>query len=228
MMRTVSIDLSLAAPPLASMFFATISSAVGVPCACAPRAETPAGRPIKSANAAALKVNNTRRMGPPARFYCNVPMQTGRCAGGVLGAANRPTPRRHSRPLHTPSYGEAIDDQQDDRAQDGHQPSGGLVGPVETHGATDESAKERPRDTQQDRDDEPARITARHQELGDDADHQTEQNPRQDTHRAPPCWRVACNQLTRLRLPAELRSGRTSVSCVGGVLAAARAAGSRA
>src|SRR5688500_11496436 len=111
-----------------------------------------------------------------------------RIGTSIPGLYSRYKKRRGERPpratrtaavlLHPSAGHHPVNGEQKDGAQYRNDPPRGLSFAVKAHGATDETAEQRTRDTKQYRDNEPTGIPARHQQLGDDTDHETEQNPR--------------------------------------------------
>src|SRR5262249_5481684 len=76
----------------------------------------------------------------------------------------------------------AIERQENDGADDRHEVPRALVRSVPPQRLTDPSAEQRAGDAEQNRHDEPARIASRHDELGDRADNQPEDNPSNHAH----------------------------------------------
>src|SRR2546423_159289 len=95
------------------------------------------------------------------------------CVFTSIDPASDPTAHQHS-----------IQSQQNDGAENGHQPPCSLAGAVEAQRAPDEAANESAGNAQQYRDDEPSGVSAWHEQLRDDADHQAEHNPRKNSHRS--------------------------------------------
>src|SRR5512145_1300089 len=85
---------------------------------------------------------------------------------------------------HGPAHGEAIHRQHDDRARDGHDESDGIALAVPADHTAHEPTDEGARDSQDGGDEKATRIAARHEELGDDADDQTEHDPSDYVHDA--------------------------------------------
>src|SRR5262245_29836795 len=81
-----------------------------------------------------------------------------------------------------PSDGQPIENEQDDRADDGHDETHRIALAVQPHGPPQKPAEQRSGDAQQYGDDEPAGVAPGHQELRDDADDQTEDDPTDDSH----------------------------------------------
>src|SRR6185436_16081370 len=103
---------------------------------------------------------------------------------GLDGAAGRPSPRPA---LGGPASRDPIDGQHDDRAEDGHDEPDRISIPVPAQHPAHEAPDERAGDAKRDREDEASGDAPRHDELGDDSDHQTEQDPYEDVHELPPC-----------------------------------------
>src|SRR4030095_8144577 len=85
---------------------------------------------------------------------------------------------------HGPPHGEAIHRQHDDRAGNCHDESDGIALAVPADQTAHEPTDQGARDSQDRGDDEAPRIAPWHEELGDDADDQTEQDPSDDVHDA--------------------------------------------
>jgi hypothetical protein len=102
-----------------------------------------------------------------------------------------------------PSHGEAICREHDDRADDRHDEPDGIAVPVQADQTAHEPTDENAHDSKDGRDDKATRIATRHEELGDDADDQTEQDPSDNVHgfllRRP--WRRRRRQGARDRSP---------------------------
>src|SRR5215475_14745551 len=70
---------------------------------------------------------------------------------------------------------QAVPDKQDDGADDRENNPGRVSRRVPTDGSADESGQERTRHAQHDRDDDPARVLARHDELRQGADDEADE-----------------------------------------------------
>ena len=60
-----------------------------------------------------------------------------------------------------------------------------LIGRIHAERSSDETAEQRADDAEHHRDDDAARITTRHQQLGNRADDQTEDDPSKNAHLIP-------------------------------------------
>src|SRR5215471_5310860 len=80
---------------------------------------------------------------------------------------------------------EAIEAEEDDGADHRHDEPGRLALAVEPDHAAQPPTEERANDPEHDGDDDAAGIAARHDELGHDSHHQTEDDPQQNIHSAP-------------------------------------------
>src|ERR1051326_7282462 len=80
-----------------------------------------------------------------------------------------------------PADDQAIDEQQDYRTDDRANPARRLLLPAH-EGRSEEAANERAGDAEEDGNDPATRVSSRHQELGDGADDETEQQPSDDIH----------------------------------------------
>src|ERR1051325_398243 len=85
-----------------------------------------------------------------------------------------------------PSHRRSVGGQEDDRADDRHDEPHRIAIPVPADQPAQKATDERSHDSEKHRDEEAARITPRHQELGHDPDGQTEEYPSNDVHRALP------------------------------------------
>lgn len=79
-------------------------------------------------------------------------------------------------------YYQAVDEQQHKRTGDRHQHAGTFTGAIEAKRAAQVPADQCARNAEQDRDDETTRVLPRHDQFGDDACDQTEQNPSKNAH----------------------------------------------
>src|SRR5262249_11545154 len=115
--------------------------------------------------------------------------------GAAAGRRRIPSAARTSR--QSPSGHRPVDGEPDDRSDQRAHASRGLAGLIKPQGASQKPSDERPDDPEQNRDDEAAGITARHDELGERADDQTEQNPAENAHvRDPPAGKNSKQRAT--------------------------------
>src|SRR5687768_7365191 len=80
------------------------------------------------------------------------------------------------------SSDQAIEQQQQNGAHKRGNPPGLLARPDEPERSSEKPAQQRAGDADQDGDDNPARVLAGHDQLGQRTDDKTEQNPLQDFH----------------------------------------------
>src|SRR6059058_818130 len=92
----------------------------------------------------------------------------------------------------TPRH-QAVQEQDDERADDGRNEARAFAGTVPSHDVTEPSGEQRPGNPEQDGDDTSARVLARHQQLGNGAGKASDDDPANDPvmlHRSPPSFPV--------------------------------------
>src|SRR5262249_33837094 len=76
-----------------------------------------------------------------------------------------------------PSHPHPVDEEQDDGAEQRHQVAGAVVGAIPARGPADPAAEQRARNAEEDRHDDAAGVAAGHQQLGERANNQAEDDP---------------------------------------------------
>src|SRR5690606_17484963 len=101
-----------------------------------------------------------------------------------------------------------VEAQQQQRAEERGNPARALSRAVPAERAADEAADQRAGNAQQNRHDDATRVVSRHDQLGNGADNQTEENPAQNLHLLPPA-ELSCKSLST-SAPGENRPLKVS------------------